>query len=674
MGRRIEAEDLLAFELVGDVQLSPGGERVAYLSSRVDREKNQYQTSIYMTGPGGEPVRFTGGESDSAPRFSPCGSRLAFLSRRSGQSQVWVIDLGGGEARQLTRIQGGVTEFAWAPDGERLALIALLKADGIQPEVKEEKEEDLFRKHTGKVKVVTELFHKADGIGWFGERRPCLCVIGLQEGAEPLQLTQPPYLVGDLAWSPDSSTIYLTGRIGPEHDRNAVEQIIYAIAATGGEPRPLTPPGFSCGAPSPSPDGSLLAFLATEIAEGGFGNTQLHLLRLADGERTRVAAGWDRTFDHRGLSDMPAPAGGRIRWSEEGARLYLLSSMDGTTQLVSVEIATGGVSTLTAGDQMVYTFSMDERCRRAAIGKASPLSPGDIYYLDLPEGSEEQLTRANRRLLEELDLALPQRFTARAGEGPDVDAWVIPPADRQEGRGYPAVVSIHGGPMMMYASAFFFEFQLLAAQGYGVIYSNPRGSQGYGKEFCAAIYKDWGNRDYADIMAVVDTAVAQYPWIDPDRLGVIGGSYGGYMTNWIIGHTNRFAAAVTGRSICDWRSMSLVSDFGPDWVTQPAGAGYWKDESWYRQQSPITYVENVTTPILIEHQEGDLRCPVDQGMAWFAAIKFLGRAPVKLVVYPEEFHGMSRNGKPWNRIHRLREILAWFGTYLKGEQPQEVGQ
>lgn len=179
-----------------------------------------------------------------------------------------------------------------------------------------------------------------------------------------------------------------------------------------------------------------------------------------------------------------------------------------------------------------------------------------------------------------------------------------------------------------------------------------------------AIQTEWGNKDYADIMAVLDQALASHRWIDPERVGVTGGSYGGFMTNWIVGHTDRFKAAVTGRSICDWRSMVGTGDFGPYWIKRFGDAAPWVDDSLYRQQSPITYVENVKTPILIEHQEGDLRCPVDQAMMWYSAIKFLGKAPVRLVTYPGEFHGMSRNGKPWNRIHRLTEITAWFAQYL----------
>ncbi len=663
MPRKLQVEDLLAFQLIGDAHISPSGDHVAYVVSRVDKEKNEYRTAIYLATPEGKSARFTGGENDSAPRFSPDGTRLAFLSKRSGQPQIWVMSVFGGEARQLTKVQGGVGEFAWAPSGDRIAFTAMLKADGIQPEVKEEKEDDLLRKHTKQVKVITELTHKMDGIGYYTERRPCLCVTGLAEGAEAVQLTQPPYRVSELAWSPDGQTLLFSSRMGQDYDREAWEGHLYAIPAAGGEARRLTPAGLSGHGPSVSPDGTTVAFFGVLPDDLGYGNTRLYTVPLAGGEPTRVASGWDRPFSHIGMSDMPAPGGGKLTWAPDGSALYCQTSVGGAVHLVSVNIATGEVTTLVGGDRQLYSYSLDARCRKAAVAIADPLNPGDLYYVDLREGTEQRLTEINGALLGELELSEPKRFYAQAPNGPRVDGWVMQPHGFEAGKRYPTVLEIHGGPMMMYSQAFFFEFQLLAAGGYGVVYSNPRGSQGYGEEFCKAIQLEWGNKDYADVLAIIDQAIAENPWIDPDRVGVTGGSYGGFMTNWIVGHTDRFKAAVSGRSICDWRGMVGTGDGGPSWIRR-FGPAPWIDDTKYKQQSPITYVENVKTPILIEHQEGDLRCPIDQGMMWYSAIKHLGKAPVRFVTYPNEFHGMSRNGKPYNRIHRLNEITAWFDTYL----------
>lgn len=664
MTRRLQAEDLFAFKLAGDVQISSAGDRIAFVVRRMDKEKNSYKSDIYMARTGARPVRFTGGESDASPRFSPDGAHLAFISRRSGQPQIWLMPVDGGEARQLTRIQGGVTEFCWAPDGRRIAFAAMLKGDGIQPEVKEKKEEDLLKKHTKGVKVITEFFHKMDGEGYFGERRPCLCVIDALEEGEPRQLTFPPYRVSRLAWSPDGRTILFDSRMGPDYDRNAEETHIYAISAEGGEARQVSPDGLSCTGAAVSPDGEMVAFLGSPTAEMGYDVVGLYLAPLAGGPAERVDRNWDRSFSDETVTDLCPPAGGGLVWAPDGSAIYAVSSVGGTTQLVRVDVSTGEVTMLTRGDRQVYSFSLDAACRWAVLGVSTPLNPGDVYRFNVTEGTEERLTDVNGALLAELELSEPRRFKARAAGGPEVDGWVMKPAGFEEGKRYPTVLYIHGGPMLQYGAAFFFEMQLMAAQGFGVVYSNPRGSQGYGAEFCKAIQCDWGSRDYADVMAVLDQAIAENPWIDPDRLGVTGGSYGGFMTNWIVSHTDRFKAAVTGRSVVDWRAMAGTSDFFE--FRETGGVPYWEDDAWFKQQSPISYVANVRTPILIEHQEGDLRCPVEQALIWYSAIKYLGKAPVRLVLYPEEFHGMSRSGKPWHRVHRLKEISSWFNQYLKG--------
>jgi dipeptidyl aminopeptidase/acylaminoacyl peptidase len=563
------------------------------------------------------------------------------------------MSLTGGEARQLTKVQGGIGEFAWAPDGTRIVMTAMLKADGIRPEVKEETEDDLLKKHTKNVKTITELTHKLDGEGYFGERRACLCVTSLDEDATPLQLTQPPYQVQQIAWTPDGSHLLITGVMGPDYDRAADDSRLYVISADGGEARQLTPNEVAGQSPSVSPDGKTVAFAMNSQDADGYDNTKLALIPLGGGDMTVVAPQWNRTFGNAGISDMPAPGGWKLTWAPDGASFFALTSVDGTVQIARVGVASGQVDLLTSGDHLTYTFSMDARCRKVAFGQANAINPADIYVMDLREGEAQRLTNLNQELLADLELSVPRRFKAKAPGGPQVDGWIMQPVGLTEDQRYPTILEIHGGPMAMYAATFFFEFQLLAAQGFGVIFSNPRGSLGYDEAHCMAIAHDWGNVDYADLMAVLDQAIAENPWIDTNRLGVTGGSYGGFMTNWIVGHTDRFKAAVTGRSICDWRSMVGTGDAGPFWIKLFGGVAPWVDDARYKQQSPITYVENVKTPILIEHQEGDLRCPVDQGMLWYAAIKWLNKAPVRFVTYPGEFHGMSRNGKPWHRIHRL---------------------
>jgi dipeptidyl aminopeptidase/acylaminoacyl peptidase len=282
---------------------------------------------------------------------------------------------------------------------------------------------------------------------------------------------------------------------------------------------------------------------------------------------------------------------------------------------------------------------------------------------EIPASGERRLTEANRGLLDQVALSRPERFAYRGADDWTIEGWVFPPAGLEPGRRYPAILTIHGGPHGAYGEAFFHEFQMLASLGYAVILTNPRGSQGYGQAFTSATKHDWGGEDYADIMAGLDAALARFPYMDPDRLGVEGGSYGGYMTNWVIGHTGRFKAAVTMRSISNCLSQWGMSDLA-------YFKGYWEfpGEPWdsplfYWERSPLAYVKNITTPLLILHSENDLRCPIGEGEQLFAALKKLGREVV-FARFPNESHDLSRNGQPQHRIERLRLISDWFTTHI----------
>lgn len=662
--RRLQSRDLLEFRLAGDVQIDPSGSWVYYTLNTINKETNEYNTSIYRAAPGAEPVRFSGGETDHSPRLSPDGRLLAFVSKRSGQPQIWILPTTGGEAWQLTRVQGGVREMAWSPDGRHLAFTAMLDDRGIEPERKEDKDEDLYRKFTKGVKVIEELYHKLDGEGFVHERRPQVCVVEVRPGAEPRQLTRPPYRHQDLAWSPDGRLLLFSSRRGPDYDREPWETQVWRIPAGGGEPEPLTPKALAANSPAWSPDGRWIAFVAQKVDELGYDNPTVYVVPAEGGEPRALGATFDRPVGNQAITDLPAPGGMKLLWSPDSRSVFALYSDRGRVHLGRVALETGEVTLLTHGERVVYSAALDAGCRLAALGVAEPLDPSRIVLADLESGREDELAAPNRDLLAAFELTRPRRFTFRAPGGPEVDGWILEPAGREEGQRYPAVLEIHGGPMAMYGVGFFFEFHLLAAYGYGVIFTNPRGSLGYGHDFCAAIRDRWGDKDYADVMAGLEEALRLSPWIDPDRLGVAGGSYGGYMTNWIVGHTDRFKAAVTMRSVVDWSSMIGAGDVNWDVVKRAGGRWPWQDPEWYRQQSPITYVDRITTPLLIEHQEGDLRCPIDQGETLFTAVKALGKAPVRFVRYPNEFHGMSRSGKPWHRVHRLDQILDWFGRYL----------
>lgn len=673
--RGLESRDLLKIRLIGDVDISPDGERVVAVVQEVNPEANGYRRSLHLWQRERGLQPFTSGEQDAHPRFSPDGTWIGFISKRSGQPQLWRIPVMGGEAQQVTRIEGGISDFAISPDGRQVAVLASLDDQGVQPEKSEKEKEqeleaDLYRKYTKDVKVIERLYHKMDGEGFYGDRAPQVVVVNA-DGSEPRQLTQLPHRYEGLAWSPDGTEIYTAVNREPDFDWHPDRQHIWAIPVDGGEPRRLSPLEFGAAAPVPSPDGSLIAFLANDAREMGYDNTKLYVVG-RDGQGLRcLTADLDRTISNSTVTDMVGPGRGEPQWSPDGRFLYVLSSAFGFTEVLRIDVATGEAQTAAGAEKAVYAFRLDGQARRLAYTAATLEHPGELY---LVEGSqEEQVSGVNDAFFQEVAVSRPIRFEAQAEGGPTVECWAIPPLPGgrplESGRKAPTVLQIHGGPMTQYSPAYFFEFQLLAAQGWGVVFTNPRGSLGYGEAFCKAIRDRWGEKDVADVLAGLDEAIRRFDWIDPDRLGITGGSYGGYMTNWIVGHTDRFKAAVTGRSVAEWRSMIGTCDFSWTEVPRAGGAYPWgEDDEWYRQQSPITYAQNITTPLLIEHQEGDLRCPINQGEALFTAVKAAGKAPVRFVRYPDEFHGMSRTGKPWHRIHRLDEIVRWFAMYLDGRE------
>ncbi len=663
--RVVNEKDLLAFKLPGEPQISPAGDRIVYSTTWVNQDDNKYESTIYQVVPGQEPTRLTGSNSDSRPEFSPDGKTLAFLSRRSGSSQVWLLPLDGGEARQLTRIKGGVSQFKWFPDSQMLALLANITPTGIEPEEQKDDDSDPYIKYNRDVKVIDELFYKLDGVGYFSERRPQLCVMEVGEGSKPQQLTQHPYRVGSIAdISPDGQEILFTSLRGENYDREAWQQHLWAIPVCGGEPEQLVGGEYGVQAAAYSPDGRQVAFVASFTKQMGYDNGRLYLQARAGGKEREVAPNYDRPFSSLSLTDLGAAGRLPLTWANDGQSIFAPASVDGAVHLVNVNITTGAVEQLTAGEQIIISYSFDKTQSKAVLTVGNFLNPSDIYMFDLATRTQQRLTEVNRELLGELELSEPVHYTFRAEGGPEVDGWVMQPIGFDPAKRYPAVLEVHGGPMMMYAYSFFFEFQLMTAQGYAVIFTNPRGSQGYGEAFCKAIQYEWGNLDYVDVMAGLESALAANPWIDPKRVAIAGGSYGGYMSAWAIGHTNRFQAAICSRPVIHWAAEVGTTDGGWRWMRRAKDVAPWVDDTWYRQQSPWTYMENMQTPVLIEVQEGDLRCPIEQGQMLYSGLKFLNKAPVKFVRYPDEFHGMSRNGQPWHRVHRLHMIADWLEQYL----------
>jgi dipeptidyl aminopeptidase/acylaminoacyl peptidase len=427
-----------------------------------------------------------------------------------------------------------------------------------------------------------------------------------------------------------------------------------------------------CGPPAWSDDGRLIAFAAS-VRRHADGYTDLMVVESIGGTPARrLTEDFAPTFEDSCIDDQRAGHGGpHLCWSPDSKEVYAQASGRGSTQLYAVPLATGKPRVIVGGPRRVYAFSIDRERRQVAMGCSDPGTPGDLFSAEVAGRGERRLTQVNAELFKEVQLARPEEFIFKGADGWDMQGWVMRPSGGAARP--PAVLEVHGGPMAMYGWSFFYEFQLLAANGFAVVYANPRGSTGYGRAFSNAVVGDWGGKDYEDVMAGVDAAIAQ-GLVDGNRLGVGGGSYGGYMTNWAVGHTDRFKAAVTMRCVSNLAGMFGSSDLGWFLIDDFMGAVPWKDLDRLTERSPITYVDRIQTPLLILHSDQDLRCPIEEGEQMFTALKFLGRE-VKMIRFEGQSHDLSRNGHPRSRVIRLHHIVDWFASHIPaaaGERTAEL--
>ncbi|MDB4895560.1 MAG: family peptidase, partial [Firmicutes bacterium] len=525
-------------------------------------------------------------------------------------------------------------------------------------------------RYTEDVRRITTLPFQENGVGIIGDKFDQIAVIELDGVQQPRILTKGDFDHARPAWSPDGRHIaFAISRWQPSETADPERmQIgdIGLIPAEGGAVRRLTKSVGPAYNPAFAPDGRTIAYIGHARQHGDYTQPSLWLVGVQGGDPRDLTARFDRPLGDESIGDMvgqgqvtPLPA-----WAPDGRSVYYLVSDSGMTHLVRIATDSGTVAPVAEGQRVIYSFSLSPDGRRAAICHTDPLTPGDVSVLELGRSvRERRLTEVNRALLSGMALATPERYTFPSGDA-TAEGWILRPPERRTAGNTPAVLEIHGGPMVMYGYRFFFEFQLLAASGITVVYANPRGSMGYGQAFVAAIRGDWGNRDFQDVMNAIDAAVKR-GGIDTSRLGIAGGSYGGFMVNWAIGHTDRFKAAIAMRSISNQYSMFGTSDFGFADLADFGGPP-WRMPDVYRKQSPISYVEQVKTPLLMIHSEQDLRTPISEAEQFYTALKLLGR-DVTLLRYPDENHELSRTGQPWHRVHRLEAIVRWFGRRLGGE-------
>ncbi len=679
MSRPITIEDLYSFKFLSAPRISPDGNRVAYVVSEIDARKHAYRSAIWTTpSEGGEARRLTTEPSNaSSPTWSPDGRWLTFLSDRPGvasraaaeeqrklgkdQPQIWLLPTDGGEARQITSLPYGASTPVWSPDGQWLAFTASV---GPLEEVQED------GKPLPKVHVIDRLWYRLDGAGYIYEKRSHIFLININ-GGEPVQITDGDWDDGDMTWSPDGTHLAFVSSREEDRWRTPLPDV-YTLKieqSRASELQCLTDGTLGCASPSWSPDGQTIAFLGALKRRSG-GHVDLYTISANAVEDSPALLtqhflgsfqDWTNTdADAKDEHLAPKPA-----WSPDGQTLYALASLRGATRVfaISIEGDDHNLSPLTPADAHVRDFSADGSAKHIAALIGNPSRPPEIFTFSTASSDElQQLTSFNQELFSQLKVGEIEHMPYMGAEDWPMDGWILKPPDFDASQKYPLILQIHGGPHTQFGYGFFHEMQVQAANGYVVLFTNPRGSSGYGRDFSIAVRGVWGAVDSLDIMAGVDAVIAK-GYIDETRLGVTGGSYGGFMTNWLIGHHDRFKAAVTDRCVSNMASEFGSSDFGWEFGDDDLEGVPWEELDRFMERSPIKFVKDMHTPLLIIHSEQDLRCSIEQSEQLFTALKYLGRE-VLFVRFEGQSHGLSRGGHPHSRLERLRHGLKWFQTHL----------
>ncbi|MDA0709835.1 MAG: S9 family peptidase [bacterium] len=656
--RLMKSADLLGFQLVSDAQISPDGRAVLFAVSQADfdKKKDGYHSHIWKVEAGrGRPTQFTRSRaSESNPRWSPDGSFICFVSGRdaeesSNSGQLWIIPATGGEARPLTSRKDGAGNPRWSPDGKHILF------SGRVPLEMDKKSA------SGKSDPVhtDRLSYRFNGQGFIHKHRNHLFVIS-SKGGKARQLTSGDWEPGPAAWSADGRSIFFVGNREEDPDRTPARNL-YRITSRGGVIQKLSGLPGPIGTPAPSPDGRQIAFAGSDFSRSYGTNTRLYSIPTTGGVPTCLTANLDLSIeqtlnsDARGASPGFGPA-----WSPDSQSIKFVATERGANRLFALDVKSGDLTAYTDTDRTIESVSYSEDHRVAAYTEMTPIRLAEVFLWQAGE-KIKQLTRFNTSRMGRYALSTPEAFQFTASDGARVAGWIMfPPRSRK--RRYPGLLQIHGGPRTTYGLGFMHEFQCLAAKGLAVFYINPRGSASYGEDWACAVAGHYGERDYDDLMEATDFVIKEYP-IDKNRLGVTGGSYGGFMTNWIVGHSQRFRAACTQRSISNWISFFGTSDIGWRFGPEEIGGMPWDDVEAYWKRSPLAYIRHVKTPTLIIHSEEDWRCPIEQAEQFFVGLKMIG-VETQFIRFPGENHELSRSGAPKHRLQRLNHILGWFGRHL----------
>jgi dipeptidyl aminopeptidase/acylaminoacyl peptidase len=668
--RPITIDDHFQIREVEGPKLSPDAQWVAYTVRTASLKEDNSEQRIWMVPfAGGEAVPLTAeGVSSGTPRWSPDGKYLAFLSaRHEGKTQIWLLNRIGWEAQRLTETPQDVDTFEWSPDSKRLCLIL---RDPTTEELEAAREKDKGKegedkaaqekKHkTQKPWVIDRLQFKVDEVGYLDRRRTHLYIFELAT-KKLTQITSGDYDDSDPNWSPDGAQLAFTSNRSSDPDRNYNNDIWTVAAGNADKGAHLTQISTNPGddhAPTWSPDGKWIAYVTqTEPKLFEYATKHLAVSPATGGEAKILTRAFDRNVD-------------QIRFATDSKSLYFIADDDGTQNVCRIAITGGEVTRPIGGRVMVYSYSLAKSGEIAAqIDKMD--RPSEIYALPASGGAPKQITHTNDALTSQLKLSPGEYVHFKSQDGTTVSGYLYKPLDYAPGKKVPTLLRPHGGPVWAWYAEFQPDIQLFAANGYAVLLPNPRGSSGYGQKYCQAIFADWGNKDYQDDMAFVDYAVEQ-GIADPDKLGVGGWSYGGISTDFIIGQTTRFKAAISGAGEALNTALYGHDQYQKDYETELGRP--WENEALWDKLSPFYRVAKITTPTLFMGGNIDWNVPILGGEQMYQALKSLGRE-TELVVYPDEYHEFKT---PSHMKDRLQRYLAWYAHYVKGDSapatPPELG-
>ncbi len=711
--RNITEKDLWDFVWIGDPQVSPDGSRVAFVRVTVNEKHEGYNTSIWIvsTNGGEEPHQLTKGDHDGQPRWSPDGKFLAFVraSEKDGKPeppQLSILPMNGGDSFSFTELPKGAGDPHWSPDGKLIAFTSSSNPEDIEKQQKKKQKEEEAKKaapsasaspsasakpndaakkaeaeseHESDIHVITRAIYRQDNDGYADFKRPThIWTIqaprNADEKVQPKQITSGRFDEGDIMWSNDSAKIYFTSLHVDEPYYDFPKTELYSVAANGGEATKLNTIEMGVNDCAINPDGKQMAFIASANQPvNSYSEPDLWIVDLTPNAKPRnLTEKFDVDLGNGVFGDNAAPRGGGGNlpiWSKDGKSIIEIYGKQGRTVLASFDVASGNATDLTKGNQAVQRFRASPDGTKIVYESSTPTLINDLYVVDQTGGEPKRLTNINDKLFAQLNLTEPEEISYTSFDGKKIQAWVQKPPDFNASKKYPLILNIHGGPHAAYGYIFEHEFQWMAAKGYVVLYPNPRGSTTYGQEFGNVIQYHYPGDDYQDLMLGVDEMIKR-GYIDNNKLGVTGGSGGGLLTNWVIGHTQRFAAAVAQRDIASWTDWWYTADFTlfqPTWFK----AAPFDDEADFKNRSPITYIKNVKTPTMFILGESDYRTPPGAGgEQMFRALKFR-KIPTAMVLFPNESHELSRSGQPWHRVERLEHIVGWFDKWLTGASKPE---